>query len=56
MSALPTSRAATFAEQELSRHGIGVSYCDDGQRWQGGDLAYVDCDSPNEWELTLLQQ
>ena len=45
-----------LAEQELSRHGIGVSYCDDGQRWQGGDPAYVDCDSPNEWELNVLEQ
>ena len=45
-----------LAEQELAKMGIGVRYCTDGRRWQGGDPAYVDCDSPDEHSLTVLEQ
>lgn len=44
-----------LAEQELSKMGIGVRYCGDGgRRWQNGE--YVDCDSPGEFILTVLEQ
>ena len=44
-----------LAEQELSRHGIGVNYCGEGgSRWAGTD-GFVACDSPNEYELTVLE-
>ena len=45
-----------LAEQEPSRMGIGVRYCGEGgSQWQGVSDGFVECDNPNEYELTVLE-